>query len=99
MAFIDYKNLFIPFPFQLHLRYLDQKEREKCLKDFLKIAIISQKKKPTNLDEYLQLTFGSSIYYSFLKPYNYKIRKTDLDLIGINWKKRISYENFDTILR
>lgn len=99
MAFIDYKSLFIPFPFQLHLRYLDQKEREKCLKDFLKIAIISQKKKPTNLDEYLQLTFGSSIYYSFLKPYNYKIRKTDLDLIGINWKKRISYENFDTILR
>ncbi len=98
-AFIDYKNRLIPFPFQLHLRYLDQDEKRACLKDFVRVALETKAKKVANLDDYLQMTFWAHIYRSFLKPYNQKIWKTNLKMIATNWTRRISYESFEHVLK
>lgn len=96
-AYIDYNNKYIPFPFQLHLWYLDPEEKKKYLFNLLE-NYFTKKKTPNNLEQYLLNQFWSQIYNSFLKPYNQKLRKTSLSKIAINWKGRIPYENIETIL-
>ena len=98
-AYIDYKNRYIPFPFQLHLNYLDKDEKEACFSWFMKKFLEKENKKVNNLDDFLLQKFWKWIYESFLKPYNSKIWKTPLENISINWKNRISYEDLDTFLK
>jgi len=97
-AYIDYQDRYIPFPFQLHLKYLDEDERKECFEWFMYSYINNKNKKAACLDEFLRFTFGEWIYRCFLRDYNRKIRKTDLNNIAINWNERISYESLDTFL-
>jgi protoporphyrinogen oxidase len=94
-AYIIYKNKYIPFPFQLHLAYLNLEERIVCYRDFLKAYFTATSS--TTIDEHLLHTFWKSIYNLFLYPYNTKLWKTDLKLISTNRKQRISQESFNTI--
>ena len=98
-AYIDYKNVFIPFPFQLHLAYLWEKERKECFEDFLKTYVNNKDKKVDNLEEFLKIKFWDWIYKYFLKIYNKKIWKTKLDRISTNWNDRISFENIDIFIK
>lgn len=92
-AFIDYNNKYIPFPFQMHLRYLNKKQRETAYKSFMKAYLNHKNKKYQNLDDFLKRRFGIVIYKLFLKKYNKKIWKTWLKKISVNRINRISTEN------
>ncbi|MFA5917701.1 MAG: NAD(P)-binding protein [Candidatus Gracilibacteria bacterium] len=97
-AYIDYKDSYIPFPFQLHLNYLEEKEKNECIEDFFKTYTINKGKTAVNLKDYLKIKFGNGIYKYFLKEYNEKIWKTNLGEISSNFKDRIYFENIDTLL-
>ena len=100
-AYVDYENKYIPFPFQLHLSYLESKKRNTCILDFLKSYCKSKllNNKPKDLESFLEISFWKSISNSFLKPYNEKLWKTDLNGISCNWSDRIPFENIRKILK
>ena len=97
-AYILYDWTFIPFPFQLHLKYLDPKKRRECLLWFMKSYINNKWKKTYNMDDYLKKKFWDGIYKHFLKDYNLKIWKTKLDRLSTNWQNRVYYESIDVFL-
>lgn len=100
-AYVDYEDKYIPFPFQLHLSFLESKERNLCIQDLLKSYYKSKflKRKPRDLKSFLETSFWKNISKSFLIPYNEKLWKTDLNKISCNWSERIPFENIMKILK
>lgn len=100
-AYVDYQGTFIPFPFQLHLSYLDKKQRNRCVLDLLNTYFkLKWKKLEINdLDSFLLVNFWKSIYNTFLKPYNEKLWKMNLKKISSNWCNRILFKNIALILK
>ncbi|MDR0607209.1 MAG: hypothetical protein LBG52_02395 [Candidatus Peribacteria bacterium] len=95
-AYVYHKGKYLPFPFQLHLAFLDPEEKILCYRDFMKAQQRNSKQYPQNLDQLLKTSFGETLYQNFLKPYNKKIWKTDLTQISTNWKGRITKESIAT---
>lgn len=100
-AYVDYDGKSIPFPFQLHLSYLESKKRNICLVDFLKSYCRCKfsMKNPDNLGAFLESNFWEGICNNFLKPYNEKLWKMDLNKISSNWTDRIPFWSAIKVLK
>ncbi|MCS7121475.1 MAG: FAD-dependent oxidoreductase [Archaeoglobaceae archaeon] len=85
---IHYKGKFIEYPFENGIFALSKRERFEILKDFVE-NLLKEKEKPKNLLELFLYTFGKAITEKYLKPYNEKIWKRNLEEIEINWASRI----------
>uniref|UniRef100_A0A7C3MFM2 FAD-dependent oxidoreductase n=1 Tax=Archaeoglobus fulgidus TaxID=2234 RepID=A0A7C3MFM2_ARCFL len=98
-AYIFYSNRFIKYPFENGISMLPAEERFHILKDFVE-NMIKEKKEPKNLLEWFYYVFGREITDRYLKPYNEKIWKRDLEDISLEWVGgRIPNPPVDDVLR
>lgn len=61
---------FVPYPFQLNIHRLPEKERDECFKG---LENIIKNDRPQNFEEWILATAGSGIAKYFLFPYNFKV--------------------------
>lgn len=66
-------NRFVPYPFQLNIHRLPQKERDECLLALKKLYQNPPKEKPANFAQWILQTSGEGIARHFLFPYNFKV--------------------------
>lgn len=98
-TYIFYNNQFIKYPFENGISMLPAEERFQILKDFVE-NMIREKKEPENLLEWFYYVFGREITDRYLKPYNEKIWKRNLEEISLDWVGgRVPNPPVDDILR
>ncbi|WP_456468450.1 protoporphyrinogen/coproporphyrinogen oxidase [Archaeoglobus sp.] len=98
-TFIFYNNRFIKYPFENGISMLPAEERFQILKDFVE-NLVREKDEPKNLLEWFYYVFGREITNRYLKPYNEKIWRRDLEEISLEWVGgRIPNPPVDDILR
>lgn len=62
---------FVPYPFQLNLRYLPVDAQWECVQGLLHLQPPSAP--PASFGEWIDATFGEGIARVFLRPYNFKV--------------------------
>jgi protoporphyrinogen oxidase len=72
-AWVRMCGRFVPYPFQLNLRYLPIEERWQCVRGLLALLAAPPSGAAENLGEWIDATFGEGIARLFLRPYNYKV--------------------------
>ncbi|WP_202320010.1 protoporphyrinogen/coproporphyrinogen oxidase [Archaeoglobus neptunius] len=83
-TFIYYNNKFIKYPFENGISMLPKQDRFEILKDFVE-NLLKEKKQPENLLEWFYFVFGREITDRYLRPYNEKIWKRNLEEISLEW--------------
>jgi len=78
-------NRYVPYPFQYHLAYLPQKEKDKCVKDFL-----TREGSPGcgNFYTWARDSFGERMFRLFFNPYNKKLWNCSLRKMSTLWMGR-----------
>ncbi len=85
-TFIFYRGKFIKYPFENGIYMLSPEERYEILKDFVE-NLMRKKDEPRNLLDFFIYLFGRKITEKYLKPYNEKIWKRNLEDLGVSWTK------------
>ncbi len=83
-TFIYYNGEFVKYPFENGIYMLSVQERYEILLDFVN-NLIKKKTPPRNLLDWLYYVFGKKITEKYLKPYNEKIWKRNLEEISLEW--------------
>ena len=84
---IYHKGRLIKYPFENDLASLSQQERDYCLNEFLNNP--HENTGPKNMLQFFLKNFGEGITEIYLKPYNNKIWKFDLELMDTQMVERI----------
>ncbi len=92
---IWYKGRFVKYPFENGIYALDKEEIFECLRDYLN----NSHPKPTNLAEWFQHTFGTSLADKYMLPYNEKIWKTDPTMLSMEWVERIPKPPVEDVIK
>jgi len=99
-ASIHLPGMSVPYPFQYHLAYLPQKEKDKCVKDFLAGALAGKtgQVSPFNKGgegdfsrsfyDWAKHSFGERMFRLFFYPYNKKLWKCSLRKMSTLWMGR-----------
>lgn len=85
---ILYKHRYIRYPFENGLYELPKEDTFKCLHEFIKTLIASEKGEfadPQNFYQWIFQTFGKGIAEAYLVPYNQKIWNYPLDMMSAHW--------------
>ena len=72
-AWVWVRGAFVPYPFQLNLRYLPVDARWECVRGLLHNLTEPPEGTPANFGEWIDATFGEGIANVFLRPYNFKV--------------------------
>jgi len=83
-TYIYYDGKFVKYPFENGIYVLSKEERFKILKDFVE-NLLRDKEEPKNLLDWFYYVFGKEITERYLRPYNEKIWKRDLEEISLEW--------------
>jgi len=92
---IYYKNTFIKYPFENGLSGLSKKDNYDCLLGFLQ----NDSPRPINFKQWLFFNFGRAISEKYLVPYNEKIWKYDLSMMGLEWVERVPKPPLEDIIK
>ncbi|RPH51162.1 MAG: FAD-dependent oxidoreductase [Desulfobacteraceae bacterium] len=85
-AYIYFDGQLVPYPFQYNLSYLDEKQRDYCVKEFIKTQKdITPYQKGRSFKDYCYSFFGKGISDLFMIPYNEKLWSIDLSQLSIDW--------------
>jgi len=83
-ASIYINDLFVPYPFQASLAYLDEKTKKECVDGVLKRKDVDISVKMPFL-RWSEAMFGKGITKYFMKPYNEKLWSHDLMKMTAEW--------------
>jgi protoporphyrinogen oxidase len=64
---------FVPYPFQLNLRYLPLEQRWSCVSGLLDLLREPAAAPPEHFGAWIDQTFGRGIASLFMRPYNFKV--------------------------
>ncbi len=96
-AKILFNDLIIDYPFEFSLHKLPKQIRDECIES-LKSRIPGESE-PDRFGDLLKYNFGDKIYDYYLKPYNEKIWKYDLQKISSDWVKgKMPYPDTEEII-
>ncbi|MCD6311322.1 MAG: NAD(P)-binding protein [Elusimicrobia bacterium] len=89
-ASIHIMNTLVPYPFQYHLAYLPPGEKEKCVRDYLKVYKAADKNGVSyrNLRQWAMNSFGKRMASLFFIPYNKKLWNCNLNKMSTSWMGR-----------
>ena len=79
------RGRFVPYPFQLNLRYLPAEEKWHCVRALLRLSAAPPTERPTNFGEWILSTFGEGIAEVFLYPYNTKVWAHPPETMSWHW--------------
>ena len=74
----------IPYPIENHAYMFNDEMMKGFSKDIVELSK-SQRKEPTNFEEFLLTRFGKTLYHHYFKPYNQKIWRRDLASVPLSW--------------
>jgi protoporphyrinogen oxidase len=98
-AWIWMRGVFVPYPFQLNLRYLPAAEREEAVRGLLALQA-NGVSPPANFGEWVDATFGEGIARLFLRPYNFKVWAYPLEELSWKWiGDRVAIVDVERVLR
>jgi protoporphyrinogen oxidase len=98
-AWIWMRGVFVPYPFQLNLRYLPAAEREEAVRGLLALSS-NGAPHPANFGEWVDATFGEGIARLFLRPYNFKVWAYPLEELSYKWiGDRVAMVDVERVLR
>lgn len=75
----------VPYPFQLNLRYLPPEHCAECLCGLIVAALNVSSQPFLNFDDYIIRTFGEGIANLFMRPYNKKVWAYSPDEMDAGW--------------
>lgn len=81
---IYFNGNMVPYPFQANLSFLPEKERNYCVKEFLK-AVKKNSVSERNFKEWTISVFGKGISNLFMLPYNEKLWRYPLNKMSLKW--------------
>ena len=78
---------FVPYPFQLNLHRLPERERDACVRGLIHAArtATAAAPRPENFGEWIAAAFGDGIGDVFLRPYNFKVWAYPLEQLSWSW--------------
>lgn len=77
------ENLFVPYPIENHVYYLDAETQKAFINDLFEIY--NGINEPHNFEEFLKGRFGKTLYNLYFQPYNYKVWRRDLSKVPLSW--------------
>jgi len=89
-AAIHIMNNLVPYPFQYHLAYLPKNEKEKCVRDYLKVYKTAKKRGggDESFRRWALNSFGRRMASLFFIPYNKKLWNFNLNKMSTSWMGR-----------
>lgn len=81
------RGRFVPYPFQLNLHRLPERDCAECLKglEAAAAAASATRSMPSHFGEWIAQTFGTGIANLFMRPYNCKVWARDPELMDWRW--------------
>jgi len=86
-ASIHIMNTLVPYPFQYHLAYLPKDEKEKCVRDYLKVYKTGAPA-GASFRQWAEHSFGRRMASLFFLPYNQKLWNFNLNKMSTDWMGR-----------
>lgn len=84
-SWVRISDTWVPYPFQLNLRYLSPAMCAECLSGLITAAIHSTTHPYQHFDDFIIRTFGEGIANLFMRPYNRKVWAYALDEMDAGW--------------
>ena len=85
-ASIYLDNFFIPYPIELNIsRIKDKQISRNIILDLIEISNFEKNKEYLNFDDFLKGNFGNTLYELYFKPYNEKLWRRNLSTIPLDW--------------
>ncbi len=84
-AAIYFEGRYVPYPFQANLGALPEKDRNYCVREFLKALKDEKGKKNNNFRDWALSSFGKGICRLFMLSYNKKLWRYDLSKMTLEW--------------
>jgi protoporphyrinogen oxidase len=78
-------NAWVPYPFQMNIHRLPNKEKEECLSGLLDTYKEKYETKPQNFEEYFTRQFGKGVARLFMAPYNFKVWAVPPAMMSTEW--------------
>ncbi len=75
----------VPYPFQLNLRYLPPAQCAECLSGLITAALNAHPRGYRDFDDFIVRTFGEGIADLFMRPYNAKVWAHRPDELDVGW--------------
>ncbi len=85
---IYFKGKFVPYPFQSHIHYLPEKERQECLTGFLKALRGGDAEESGSFYDWMVSRFGGGVTKHFMLPYNRKLWTVHPSEMTTSWMGR-----------
>lgn len=79
------RDRFVPYPFQLNLRHLPEKERTECVLGLENLVSNPPQSPPRDLGQWIDQTFGAGLARIFMRPYNFKVWAYPPEDLDWNW--------------
>jgi protoporphyrinogen oxidase len=76
---------FVPYPFQLNLRYLPEHDLVEALRGLIHAARAPHTSPPANFGEWIDATFGAGLARVFMRPYNTKVWAREPERLSATW--------------
>ncbi|MBB5939522.1 protoporphyrinogen/coproporphyrinogen oxidase [Streptomyces zagrosensis] len=99
-SYVRFRDRWVPYPFQHHLRHLPAEDAAACVHDLL-LACQRREELPAGADfaTWLQAMYGSGLVERFFSPYNSKIWATAPEQMASSWvAERIAPVSAEEIL-
>ena len=95
-AWIWKENMFMPYPFQNNIKWLNKDKLWKCIEGLIRRKKIN----PKNFEEWILTNFGDGIAKEFMIPYNEKVWATSPKEMSYSWiGERVPTPSVDEILK
>ena len=82
-AYVRVGNVRVPYPFQLNIAALEEKERDACLQGVRELK--ESTTPPENFQEWILSNMGQGIADTFMLPYNRKVWNTEPSAMSVEW--------------
>ena len=81
------RQRFVPYPFQLNLHRLPEREQWQCVRGLITAAVAAANDAapPDSFGRWIDAAFGPGICDVFLRPYNWKVWAHRLDQLSWSW--------------
>jgi protoporphyrinogen oxidase len=97
---IYFQGKWVPYPFQLHLRYLPSPIALECIVGLIEAAGDRRQANNASLRDWLLATFGDGLVKHFFDAYNTKVWATPTELMGHGWiAERVAEVDWRSALR
>jgi protoporphyrinogen oxidase len=93
------RDRFVPYPFQLNLRYLPEDDLAAAIRGLIHAACTPPPAAPAHFGEWIDATFGEGLARIFMRPYNTKVWAREPERMASGWVgERVAVVNLPRVV-